>query len=57
MQISQVAQQQAATAAPVGTFPGQPQPNPNGHVNAIMPRSGIELEDPVAERVRDRDLG
>ncbi|XP_050909182.1 uncharacterized protein LOC127122952 [Lathyrus oleraceus] len=27
-QISQVAQQQATTAAPARTFPGQPQPNP-----------------------------
>jgi hypothetical protein len=55
-QISQVAQQQAAFAAPAGTFPGQPQPNPKGHVNAITLRSGKELEDPIAIRVRDRDL-
>lgn len=34
-QISQVAQQQAATTTPAGTFPGQPQPNPKGHANAI----------------------
>jgi hypothetical protein len=55
-QISQVAQQQAVNVAPAGTFPGQPQPNPKGHVNAITLRSGTELEDPVAIRVRDRDL-
>lgn len=34
-QISQVAQQQASTATPAGVFPGQPQPNPKGHANAI----------------------
>ena len=34
-QISQVAQHQASSAAPAGTFPGQPQPNPKGHANAI----------------------
>ena len=56
-QISQVAQHQAASAAPAGTFPGQPQPNPKGHANAIMLRSGAELEDPVAVRVRDGDIG
>ncbi|MCI95318.1 putative transposable element protein, partial [Trifolium medium] len=38
-QISQVAQQLAATAAPAGNFPGQSQPNPKGHVNAIMLQS------------------
>ncbi|PNX67624.1 hypothetical protein L195_g063605, partial [Trifolium pratense] len=50
-------QQQAATAAPAGTLLGQPQPNLKGHVNAITLRSGTELEDPVAKRVRARDLG
>ncbi|MCI42763.1 hypothetical protein A2U01_0064000, partial [Trifolium medium] len=39
-QISQVAQQQAATATPAGTFPGQPLPNPKGHANAVTLRSG-----------------
>lgn len=34
-QISQVAQQQATTAALVGTFPGQPQSNPKGQANDI----------------------
>jgi hypothetical protein len=46
-QISQVAQQQAALAAPAGTFPGQPEPNPKGHANAlhaITTRSGKELQ-------------
>ena len=52
-QISQVAQQQAATAAPAGTFPAQPQPNPKGHVNAVTLRSGTELDNnPAAVRVR-----
>ena len=55
-QISQVAQQQAATAAPAGTFPGQPQPNPKGHVNAVTLQSGTELDnDPAAVRVKSRD--
>ncbi|XP_050895128.1 uncharacterized protein LOC127101721 [Lathyrus oleraceus] len=39
-QISQVAQQQAAVAAPAGSFPGQPHPNPKGHVNVITLQSG-----------------
>lgn len=34
-QISQVAQQQATTTAPAGTFPCQPQPNPKGQANSI----------------------
>ncbi|MCI74074.1 hypothetical protein A2U01_0095338, partial [Trifolium medium] len=49
-QISQVAQQLAATAAPPGTFPGQSQPNPEGHINAIILQSETELEGPVAIR-------
>ncbi len=57
MQISQVAQHQVATAAPAGTFPGQPQPNPKGHANFLTLRSGTKLEDPVALRVRDQDVG
>ncbi|XP_039687866.1 uncharacterized protein [Medicago truncatula] len=57
-QVSQVAQQQAATAAPTGTFPGQPQPNPKGHVNAVTIRSGTELDNSLAAvRVRSRDDG
>ncbi|XP_045831180.1 uncharacterized protein LOC123922508 [Trifolium pratense] len=54
-QISQVAQQQAALAAPAGTFPGQPEPNPKGHANAlhaVTTRSGKELQDPVARIVK-----
>ena len=35
-QISQVAQQQEPTAAPAGTFLGQPQPNPKGHAHVII---------------------
>jgi len=57
-QISQVAQQQAATAAPAGTFLAQPQPNPKGHVNAVTLQSGTELDNnPAAVRVRSRDEG
>jgi hypothetical protein len=57
-QISQVAQQQAAFAAPAGTFPGQPEPNPKGHANAlhaITTRSGKELQDPVDPRTKNQD--
>lgn len=46
-QISLVAQQQAAVAAPTGAFPGQPQPNPKGHDNAITLRNGTELDEPI----------
>lgn len=49
-QISQVAQQQATTAAPTGGFPGQPQPNPKGQANAITLQSGTELNEPVDPR-------
>ena len=50
-QISQVAQQQAATTAPARTFPGQPKPNPKGHINAITLQSGTELGRPTEPRV------
>ncbi|CAJ2672608.1 uncharacterized protein LOC123895703 [Trifolium pratense] len=55
-QISQVAQQQAAMAAPAGTFPRQPEPNPKGHANAIhaiITRSGKELQGPPDPRVKN----
>ena len=52
-QISQVAQQQAPTAAPAGTFPGQPQPNPKGHAHAIILRSGTELDEPSDPRFKN----
>ena len=52
-QISQVAQQQAPTAASAGTFPGQPQPNPKGHANAIILRSGTELDGPTDPRIQN----
>jgi len=42
-QISQVAQQQASTVEPSGTFPAQPHPNLKGHLNDITLRSGKEL--------------
>ncbi|MCI45466.1 hypothetical protein A2U01_0066705, partial [Trifolium medium] len=51
-QISQVAQQLAATATLPGIFPGQSQPSPKGHVNAIMLQSETELEGPVTTTVR-----
>lgn len=43
-QTSQVAQQQVATAAPTGIFPGQLQPNPKGHANVITLQNGTELD-------------
>ncbi|XP_050888681.1 uncharacterized protein LOC127093821 [Lathyrus oleraceus] len=52
-QILQVAQQQAPIAAPAGTFPGQPQPNPKGHANAIILRSGTELDGPTDPRIQN----
>ncbi|XP_058745929.1 uncharacterized protein LOC131618785 [Vicia villosa] len=53
IQISQVAQQQASTAAPASTFPGQPQPNPKGHANAITLQSGTALDGPVDQRLQN----
>ncbi|XP_058725551.1 uncharacterized protein LOC131596831 [Vicia villosa] len=50
-QITQVAQQQAAIAAPAGSFPGQPQPNPKGHVNAVILRSGTNYDGPADPRI------
>ena len=52
-QISQVAQQQAPTAAPAGTFPGQPQPNPKGHAHAIILRYGTEYDGPIDPRAEN----
>ena len=48
-----MAQQQASTAAPAGTFPGQPQPNPKGHANAVVLRSGKEIDGPVDPRLQN----
>lgn len=53
-QISQVAQQEAATAFSAGIFPGQPQPNPNGHAKDITLRSGTELDSPVDPRTNNQ---
>ncbi|XP_058749140.1 uncharacterized protein LOC131622107 [Vicia villosa] len=52
-QISQVAQQQAPTAAPAGTFSGQPQPNLKGHAHAIILRSGKEMDEPTDPRLKN----
>ncbi|KAI5438249.1 hypothetical protein KIW84_024119 [Lathyrus oleraceus] len=54
-QISQVAQQQAPTAAPTGTFPGQPQPNPKSHAHAIILRSRTEVEGPSDPRIENQN--
>ncbi|CAJ2679749.1 unnamed protein product [Trifolium pratense] len=56
--ISQVAQQQATIAAPAGTFPGKPEPNPKGHANvihAIITRSGKELQGPPDSGVKNSE--
>ncbi|XP_045827939.1 uncharacterized protein LOC123919930 [Trifolium pratense] len=52
-QIAQVAQQQASTSAPAGIFPGQPQPNPRGHVNAVILRSGTQYDGPADPRTKN----
>lgn len=55
-QISQVAQQQAPNAAPAGTFPGQPQPNPKGQAHAVILRSGKEIEGPSDPRIENPSM-
>ncbi|XP_050876104.1 uncharacterized protein LOC127079779 [Lathyrus oleraceus] len=50
-QISQAAQQQATQTTPGGQFPGQPQPNPKGHANAISLRSRTTYNEPVNPRL------
>ncbi|KAI5406629.1 hypothetical protein KIW84_053100 [Lathyrus oleraceus] len=54
-QISQVSQQQAPTASPTGTLPGQPQPNPKSHAHAIILRSGTKVEGPVDPRTENQN--
>jgi len=59
-QISQVAQQVAASSQTPRVFPGQTEANPKAHINAISLRSGEQLEDTVAkanniERERERE--
>ncbi|XP_050896127.1 uncharacterized protein LOC127102842 [Lathyrus oleraceus] len=49
-QITQVSQQEAATASSTGIFSSHPQPNPKGHTNAITLQSRTELDDPVDPR-------
>jgi len=46
-QISQVAQQVAASSQTPGIFPGQTEANPKAHINAITLRDGNQLEDSV----------
>ncbi|CAJ2667314.1 unnamed protein product [Trifolium pratense] len=52
-QIAQVAQQQASTSAPAGIFPGQPQQNPRGHVNAVILQSGTQYDGPADPRTKN----
>ncbi|XP_020270799.1 uncharacterized protein LOC109845984 [Asparagus officinalis] len=46
-QITQVAQQSSSSSRPSGMFPGQPETNPKGSINAITLRSGKELVGPM----------
>jgi len=48
-QISQVAQQVAASSQAPGVFPGQTEANPKAQINAITTRDGKQLEDPVVK--------
>jgi len=48
-QIFQVAQQVATSSQTPGVFPGQTEPNPKAHVNAISLGSGRKLEDIVVK--------
>lgn len=55
--VSQASQEQEATVAPAGIFPGQLRPNPKGHANAITQQSGTEINDLVDKRVRNQTIG
>ncbi|XP_050920545.1 uncharacterized protein LOC127138196 [Lathyrus oleraceus] len=46
-QISQVAQQQAASVVPSGSFLGKPEQNPKEHLNVVTTRSGKEVVEEV----------
>ncbi|XP_020245172.1 uncharacterized protein LOC109823298 [Asparagus officinalis] len=46
-QITQLAQQFNSSSRSLGMFPGQPETNPKGSINAITLRSGKELEGPM----------
>ena len=48
-QIPQVAQQVTSSPQPSGVFPSQTETNPKSPINAITPRDGKQLEDPVVE--------
>ena len=48
-QISQVAQQVAASSQTTGIFPGQTETNPKGHISVITLRDDKQLEDPVVK--------
>ncbi|XP_057249286.1 uncharacterized protein LOC104908630 [Beta vulgaris subsp. vulgaris] len=46
-QMTQLAQQISHLSKPSGQLPGQTEPNPKGHINAISLRSGKELPEPT----------
>ncbi|XP_057248937.1 uncharacterized protein LOC130590494 [Beta vulgaris subsp. vulgaris] len=46
-QMTQLAQQISHLSKPSGQLPGQTEPNPKGHINAISLRSGKELQEPT----------
>ncbi|XP_057248969.1 uncharacterized protein LOC104886741 [Beta vulgaris subsp. vulgaris] len=53
-QMTQLAQQISHLSKPSGQLPGQTEPNPKGHINAISLRSGKELQEP-ARRVTEQN--
>lgn len=53
-QMTQLAQQISHLSKPSGQLPGQTEPNPKGHINAISLRSGKELQEPT-RRVTEHD--
>ncbi|XP_048490039.1 uncharacterized protein LOC104884063 [Beta vulgaris subsp. vulgaris] len=46
-QMTQLAQQISHLSKPSGQLPGQTEPNPKGHINAISLRSDKELQEPT----------
>ncbi|KAK9673762.1 hypothetical protein RND81_12G187600 [Saponaria officinalis] len=55
-QLAQLAQQLSEATKTQGVFPGNTEPNPKGHVNAIYLRSGRVLSDVEAPTKRGKDV-
>ncbi|XP_057247230.1 uncharacterized protein LOC130589730 [Beta vulgaris subsp. vulgaris] len=54
-QMTQIAQQISHLSKPSGQLPGQTEPNPKGHINAISLRSGKELQEPTRRVTEQRN--